>query len=51
MHEMSLAEGVLEIVEDTARRQRREEGRGVWLEIGAAVRRSSARRCASASTR
>ena len=35
MHEMALAEGVLEIVEDTARQQRAARVATVWLELGA----------------
>ena len=35
MHEMSIAQGVLEIVEDTARRNNSSKVRAVWLEIGA----------------
>ena len=35
MHEMSLAEGVLQIVEDTARAQAARQVRAVLLEIGA----------------
>jgi len=34
MHEMSLAEGVLQIVEDAARREGLRRVRAVWLEIG-----------------
>lgn len=34
MHEMTLAEGVLEIVEDAARREGLRRVRAVWLEIG-----------------
>lgn len=34
MHEMSLAEGVLQLVEDTARREKAERVRLVVLEIG-----------------
>jgi hydrogenase nickel incorporation protein HypA/HybF len=35
MHEMSLAEGMLEIVEDTARKNGAAKVRVVWLELGA----------------
>lgn len=35
MHEMSIAQSVLEIVEETARRNRGVKVRAVWLEIGA----------------
>ncbi len=34
MHEMSLAEGVLQLIEDAAREQRFEKVVTVWLEIG-----------------
>jgi hydrogenase nickel incorporation protein HypA/HybF len=34
MHEMALAEGVLQIVEDAARREGLRRVRAVWLEIG-----------------
>ena len=34
MHEMALAEDVLRIVEDTARREGLRRVRAVWLEIG-----------------
>jgi len=34
MHEMSLAEGVLQLIEDAARQQRFATVRTVWLEIG-----------------
>jgi hydrogenase nickel incorporation protein HypA/HybF len=34
MHEMSLAEGVLQIIEDAARSQKFGRVRTVWLEIG-----------------
>ena len=34
MHELSLAEGVLQIVEDAARREGLQRVRAVWLEIG-----------------
>lgn len=35
MHEMSLAEGVLKIIEDSARTHGFERVRTVWLEVGA----------------
>jgi hydrogenase nickel incorporation protein HypA/HybF len=35
MHEMALAEGMLEIVEDVARRNDATKVRTVWLELGA----------------
>lgn len=35
MHEMSLAEGVVQIVEDTARANDAQAVRAVWLELGA----------------
>ena len=34
MHEMSLAEGILQIIEDTARANAASSVRAVWLEIG-----------------
>lgn len=34
MHEMSLAEGVMQIVEDTARANEAQTVRAVWLELG-----------------
>ncbi len=34
MHEMSLAEGVLQLIEDAARKQEFEKVTAVWLEIG-----------------
>ena len=34
MHEMSLAEGVLQLIEDTARRQEFSKVLAVWLEVG-----------------
>lgn len=34
MHEMSLAEGVLQLIEDAARRQEFAKVTAVWLEIG-----------------
>lgn len=34
MHEMSLCEGVLQIIEDTARQQNYQHVKTVWLEIG-----------------
>lgn len=34
MHEMSLAEGILQLIEDAARRQAFSTVRTVWLEIG-----------------
>lgn len=35
MHEMSLAEGIVQIVEDTARANAASTVRAVWLELGA----------------
>jgi hydrogenase nickel incorporation protein HypA/HybF len=35
MHEMSLAQGILEILEDAARRERARRVKNVWLELGA----------------
>jgi hydrogenase nickel incorporation protein HypA/HybF len=45
MHEMSLAEGVLTVIQDAARAQGFKKVRTVWLEIGqlAAVERESLR--------
>jgi hydrogenase nickel incorporation protein HypA/HybF len=34
VHEMSLAQGILDIVEDTARREQARRVKVVWLEIG-----------------
>ena len=34
MHEMSLAEGVLQLIEDSAREQKFDKVVAVWLEIG-----------------
>lgn len=34
MHEMSLAEGIIQIVEDTARKAEAARVKAVWLEIG-----------------
>ena len=35
MHEMALAEGVMQILEDTVRREGCNRVKGVWLEVGA----------------
>ncbi len=53
MHEMSLAESVLQIIEDTARKQGYRRVRTVWLEIGqlACVEQESLRFCFDAVTR
>jgi hydrogenase nickel incorporation protein HypA/HybF len=53
MHEMALAEGMLEIVEDTARRNGGAKVRAVWLEIGALshVAPDALRFCFDAMTR
>jgi hydrogenase nickel incorporation protein HypA/HybF len=47
MHEMSLAEGVRELIEDAARREGFSRVRSVWLEIGrlAAVEPEAMRFC------
>jgi len=53
MHEISLAEGVLELIEDAARRQNFSKVATVWLEIGqlAAVEPEAMRFCFDAVTR
>jgi hydrogenase nickel incorporation protein HypA/HybF len=53
MHEMSLAEGMLQIVEDTARSNDARRVTAVWLEIGtlAQVERDALRFCFDAVTR
>ena len=53
MHEMALAESVLQIVEDAARREGLRRGRAVWLEIGqlASVEPEAMRFCFDAVTR
>ena len=53
MHEMALAEGVLQIVEDAARREGFARVRAVWLEIGqlASVEPDAMRFCFDAVTR
>ncbi len=53
MHEMSLAEGILQIVEDTARANAAAQVRAVLLEIGALshVEEQSLRFCFDAVTR
>jgi hydrogenase nickel incorporation protein HypA/HybF len=53
MHEMSLAEGILEIVEDAARIHNAGRVGAVWLEIGtlAQVERDALRFCFDAVTR
>jgi hydrogenase nickel incorporation protein HypA/HybF len=53
MHEMSLAEGVLQILEDAAREQSFTRVRTVWLEIGrlSAVEPEAMRFCFDAVTR
>ena len=53
MHEMALAEGMLEIVEDAARRNAAERVRTVWLELGALshVEPQALRFCFDAVTR
>ena len=51
MHEMSLAEGVLQIIEDTARKQGFTRVKTVWLEIGqlACVEKDAMRFCFDAA--
>lgn len=53
MHEMSLAEGVLQIIEDAARTQDFSRVKKVWLEIGqlANVEKEAMRFCFDAVTR
>jgi hydrogenase nickel incorporation protein HypA/HybF len=53
MHEMSLAMGILQIVEEAAREQRFGRVRSVWLEIGdlAAVEADAMRFCFDAVSR
>ncbi len=53
MHEMSLAEGVLQLIEDAAQREGFTRVTGVWLEIGqlAAVEPEALRFCFDAVTR
>jgi hydrogenase nickel incorporation protein HypA/HybF len=53
MHEMSLAESVLQIIEDAAARERFSKVRAVWLEIGAlaGVEPEAMRFCFDAVTR
>lgn len=53
MHEMSLAESVLQIIEDTARKQGYTRVKTVWLEIGqlACVEQESLRFCFDAVMR
>ena len=53
MHEMSLAEGVLELIEDAARRQEFSKVKTVWLEIGqlACLEVEAMRFCFEAATR
>ena len=53
MHELSLAEGVLQIVEDAARREGFGHVRAVWLEVGrlSSVEPEAMRFCFDAVTR
>lgn len=53
MHEMSLAEGIVQIVEDAARTDGCVKVKAVWLEIGqlAAVEKEALRFCFEAVTR
>ena len=53
MHEMSLAEGVLQLIEDSAQREHFERATTVWLEIGAlaGVEVEAMRFCFDAVTR
>ena len=53
MHEMSLAESVLQIIEDSARKQKFSRVKTVWLEIGqlACVEKEALRFCFDAAMR
>ena len=53
MHEMSLAEGIVQLVEDAARADGSTKVKAVWLEIGrlAAVEKEALRFCFDAVTR
>ena len=53
MHEMSLAEGVLQLIEDAARRQEFAKVTAVWLELGqlSGVEVAAMRFCFDAVTR
>ena len=53
MHEMSLAEGVLQLIEDSARQEEFSKVTTVWLEIGqlAGVEVEAMRFCFDAVTR
>ncbi|HEY3431153.1 MAG TPA: hydrogenase maturation nickel metallochaperone HypA [Rhodocyclaceae bacterium] len=53
MHEMSLAEGVLQLIEDAAKREGFQRVTAVWLEIGqlAAVETEALKFCFDAVTR
>jgi hydrogenase nickel incorporation protein HypA/HybF len=53
MHEMALAEGVLQIVEDAARREGLRRVRAVWLDIGqlSSVEPDAMRFCFDAAAR
>lgn len=53
MHEMSLAEGIVQLVEDAARADGCSRVKAVWLEIGqlAAVEKEALRFCFDAVTR
>lgn len=53
MHEMSLAEGVLQLIEEAVKREGFQRVTGVWLEIGrlAAVETEALRFCFDAVTR
>ena len=53
MHEMSLAEGVLQIIEDSAKQQDFSSVKAVWLEIGqlSSVEPEAMRFCFDAVTR
>jgi hydrogenase nickel incorporation protein HypA/HybF len=53
MHEMSLAEGIVQLVEDTVRADGCTKVKAVWLEIGqlAAVEKEALRFCFDAVTR
>ena len=53
MHEMSLAEGIVQLVEDTVRKEGCNKVRAIWLEIGqlATVEKEALRFCFEAVAR
>ena len=53
MHEMSIAEGIVQVIEEQARRQDYQQVTAVWLEIGplAAIEKESLRFCFDAVCR